>query len=68
MAPLPQTRANQGDTVDLIAHRHYGDTAMVTAILDANPGLSALGPVLPLGTPVSLPPKHTPVATAITLW
>lgn len=68
MATQPQTRAQQGDTVDLIAYRHYGDAGMATAILDANPGLSALGPVLPIGTPVNLPPKQTPTRAAVKLW
>lgn len=48
--------ANQGDTVDAICWRYYGRTAGVTeAILDANPGLADLGPVIPHGTAVSLP-------------
>lgn len=48
--------AQQGDTVDLICHRHYGRTAGVTeAVFNANPGLCELGPVLPIGTPVTLP-------------
>lgn len=63
------TRARQGDTVDLIAYRHYGDAGMAVAILLANHGLAALGPVLPHGTLVVLPPVQplTP-RTAITLW
>lgn len=62
--------ARQGDTVDLICHRHYGRTADVTeAVLAANPGLADLGPVLPIGTPVHLPP-HTPTAIrpTVKLW
>lgn len=48
--------ANQGDTVDAICWRYYGRTAGVTeAVLDANPGLAALGPVIPHGTAVTLP-------------
>lgn len=52
--------AMQGDTVDLICHRHYGRTAGVTeAVYTANPGLAELGAVLPLGTPVVLPDLTT---------
>lgn len=51
-------RANtlQGDTVDLLCLRHLGRTAGVTeAVYAINPGLAALGPVLPIGIPVDLP-------------
>lgn len=48
--------ANQGDTVDAICWRYYGRTAGVTeAVLEANPGLADLGPVLPHGTQITLP-------------
>ncbi|MGK4311724.1 tail protein X [Pseudomonas mosselii] len=48
--------ANQGDTVDAICWRYYGRTAGVTeAVLEANPGLADLGPVIPHGTAVTLP-------------
>lgn len=48
--------ANQGDTVDAICWRYYGRTAGVTeAVLNANPGLADLGPVIPHGTAVTLP-------------
>jgi phage tail protein X len=48
--------ANQGDTVDAICWRYYGRTAGVTeAVLDANPGLADLGPVIPHGTAITLP-------------
>lgn len=46
----------QGEMVDAICHRHYGRTREVTEIvLDANPGLAALGPILPFATRVVLP-------------
>lgn len=52
-----RVRALQGDTLDAICWRHYGRTAGVVELaLEANPGLADLGPVLPLGTPVNLPP------------
>lgn len=52
-----QVRAMQGDTLDAICWRHYGRTAsVVEQALEANPGLADLGPVLPLGTLVTLPP------------
>ena len=48
--------ARQLDTVDAIAWRHYGKTAgVVEAILLANPGLADHGPLLAIGTAVTLP-------------
>lgn len=50
-----------GDMVDEIAHRHYGTHEGTTAaVLDANPGLAALGPVLPAGVTIILPPIERP--------
>lgn len=52
-----QVRALQGDTLDALCWRHYGRTAGVVELaLEANPGLADLGPVLPMGTLVTLPP------------
>lgn len=55
-------RAQQGDTVDQLCQRHLGTTAGVTEVTyTLNPGIAALGPVLPLGLLVTLPePNLTP--------
>lgn len=51
-----QVRANQGETLDALCQRVLGRTAGVTEVaMAANPGLSDLGPVLPIGTLVNLP-------------
>ena len=68
-----KVRAHQGDTVDAICWRHYGHTAGVTEqVLLANPGLADLGPILPLGTAVTLPDLPTqPAETTrqlVNLW
>lgn len=47
--------AREGDTVDLIAFRRFGRHGMEAAILEANSGLAALGPILPMGTAVIIP-------------
>lgn len=47
--------AQQGDTVDGLCWRHLGSSAQVEAVLEMNRGLAALGPILPIGTPVDLP-------------
>ena len=54
MATIYTTR--QDEVLDAICHRHYGRTREVTEIvLAANPGLAALGVVMPFGTPIVLP-------------
>lgn len=62
--------AKQGDTVDLICHRHYGQTGEITeAVYIANPGLCELGPTLPIGTPVTLPDAAPPLdRDVVQLW
>ena len=63
--------AQQGDTVDSLCHRHLGSSAAVEQTIEANPGLAALGPVLPHGTPVELPEEALvarPAADLINLW
>lgn len=47
--------AHQGDTVDSLCWRHLGSSAAVEQVLDGNPGLAALGLILPEGTAVTLP-------------
>lgn len=49
-------RTIQGETVDALCWRHYGRTlGMTEAVLNANPGLAALGLVLPQGMLVVMP-------------
>ncbi|MFC3581079.1 tail protein X [Sphingomonas hylomeconis] len=49
-------RAQQGDTLDALLwrERRLGSAAL-PIVLEANPGLAQLGPVLPLSTPVKVP-------------
>ena len=65
-------QALQGDTLDQLCQRHLGSTAgTVEAALTANPGLAALGPILPMGTVVVLPDARDAVAkkkNLIQLW
>ena len=61
----------QGEMADMICYRHYGRTAEVTEmVLDANPGLAELGPVLPFATVVTLPdiPTRKQATTYVGLW
>ncbi|MBB4287833.1 tail protein X [Roseospira goensis] len=52
-----------GDMLDHLCWRHYGqEWDMVEAVLDANPGLAALGPVLPAGVTITLPYRPSPAS------
>lgn len=65
-------RSRAGDTVDQICWRVLGRTSQVTEqVLALNPGIADLGPVLPIGTPVTLPDPATVaplMRETITLW
>lgn len=65
-----KVRSVQGDTIDLICSRYYGRTAGVTEqVIEANPQLINMGPVLPNGTELELPEQtETPEKTMISLW
>lgn len=49
--------SKEGDSVDRIVWKHYGreGAGLVELVLEANPGIADLGPVLPMGTRVVLP-------------
>lgn len=59
-------------TLDRLVWDRFGRTeGLVEATLALNPGLAALGPVLPVLTPVRLPDAATdavPVRTVVRLW
>lgn len=64
-------RTRQGDVLDLICLRHYGQRdGVVERVLDANPGLASKGAVLPLATTIVLPelPSALKPAATIKLW
>lgn len=64
-------RTRQGDVLDLICLRQYGQReGVVERVLDANPGLASQGAVLPIGTAVVLPdlPSALRPAATIQLW
>lgn len=61
----------QGETVDLACWTFYGRTRDVTeAVLAANPGLAAKGPILPMGTVILMPepPSATAARKLFSLW
>jgi phage tail protein X len=69
MALVERYAAIEGDTVDLIAFNRFGAHGMESTILEANPGLAASGPVLPVGTVVIIPvPEVKDRTVAPRLW
>ena len=60
----------QGDMVDIICRKTYGDeSGYVEQVLEANQGLAAKGPVLPVGTVVNLPELEVvQTIPVISLW
>lgn len=66
-------RARQGDTLDGLIWRERGlGPADLPAVLAVNPGLAALGPVLPQGQVVTIPAVAAPAIAVrtdvINLW
>ena len=64
-------RTSEGDIIDAVCRRHYGrEAGAVEAVLEANPGLAELGPVLPAGTLVELPelPRPLEIIETVKLW
>lgn len=62
-----------GLSVDLIVWRRYRrkTPGLVEAVLDMNPGLADLGPLLPRGTKIIIPidqPAAQKQATLVRLW
>ena len=65
---MPVVRAYQGETLDQLCYRVFRRTAGVTEqVLQLNPGLADLGPVIPEGTEVTLPEAAPPTRRAETL-
>ena len=62
-------RTIDGEMIDAIAARELGGEEFTVALYEANRGLAELGPVLPMGTLVTIPdlPKATEPAL-IRLW
>lgn len=58
-----------GDVLDAVCFDHYGREDTVVRVLEANPGLAQLGPVLPARIAITLPADPVRVQTpVIRLW
>jgi phage tail protein X len=61
----------QGEMVDMICRRVYGDeSGYVELVLDFNPGLAAASIPLPIGTKIALPdlPRAAAERKIVSLW
>jgi phage tail protein X len=65
-------KTREGDTVDSIAWKAFGrvTSAMLRAVLEANPGLADRGASLPAGVDVVLPdmPAQDVAKPSVVLW
>ena len=71
MAKQMKYRTRDGDVLDAICYRHYGETnGYVEAVLAANLGLADKPPVLPAGLIIVLPdlPRLPPRQPVLRLW
>jgi len=58
-----------GDVLDAIVWKHYGRSDVIAAVLEANPHLALMPPVLSAGLLIELPDLPLPVeAPVIRLW
>ena len=58
-----------GDVLDDLIWRHYGRIDVLAAVLEANPSLAKLPPVLEAGLVIELPELPLPAeAPVIRLW
>lgn len=67
MATTYTTR--DGDVLDAICWRYYGDTELVVTVLESNPGLCEQGQTYPAGIVIILPDRPAPaVQQSVSLW
>lgn len=71
---IVKTMIVEGDGIalDRLVFEAMGREDLVPAVLDANPGLAAIGPVLPAGTRVRIPEppsaREAQTVATVTLW
>lgn len=63
-------RTKDGDVLDAICLAQYGSTTVVPAVLAANRGLAALGPILSAGVLIELPEieAEAQAGNTVRLW
>ena len=59
----------EGDMLDAICRRVYGRESALVAVLEANPRMADLGPILPAGVLITLPTIPAPPdVPTVRLW
>lgn len=62
-------RTRPGDMLDAVCHHYYGSrTGTIERVLEANPGLARLGPIMPENTIIELPPLPAREEKTVVLW
>lgn len=62
-------RTRPGDMLDAICHHYYGPrTGTIELVLEANPGLARLGPIMPENTVIELPSLPAREEKTVVLW
>ncbi|MEM1077468.1 MAG: tail protein X [Pseudomonadota bacterium] len=61
-------RTIDGDMLDAICARHYGDADLAERVLSTNPGLAARGPIYPAGVEIDLPELTSAPVQLVRLW
>lgn len=62
-------RTVDGDMADAVCKAHYGRESALVDVFEANPGLAAIGPILPAGVTILLPDLASPQSTTVLrLW
>lgn len=57
-----------GEMLDEVVYRWYGSHHQLDAVMDANPGIASLGPILPEGLVVNMPIVKVEEKPIIKLW
>lgn len=64
--------SQSGETLDAVLWRVLGATGAIALVYAANPGLAALGPILPAGTGITIPAaaetSPAPLREDVKLW
>ena len=65
-----QYRTKEGDTLDAICWKYYGQQNVINIVLEANPGLADKGTVFEAGIVIELPdlPEPSQIINTVRLW
>lgn len=61
-------RTSEGDVLDLVCFKFYGQSGMTAQVLASNPNLSEHGSILPSGIQIIMPELVTKSEATVSLW